>query len=112
TDRDLFLREIEENSASIRQMTGITASHLCYPSGIYDSEFIPWLKDVGIVSATTCDSGLASDKSNRHLLPRIIDTSTLSLTEFEGWVSGVSGMLPRRPSYLSMVIPAHIIDII
>jgi len=95
-DRQLFLREIEDNRKSIKDMTGTTASHFCYPSGQYDLTFLPWLRDAGVVSATTCDLGLASPASNPLLLPRLIDVSALSAIEFEGWLTGVSVALPRR----------------
>ncbi len=96
-DRTLFAREIEENRNSIRQMTGRTASHFCYPSGVTNALFLPWLKESGVISATTCESGLASRKSNPLMLPRLLDTWTLSDVEFAGWLSGISSVLPRRP---------------
>ena len=95
-DRDLFLREIEDNRSSIREMTGISPSHLCYPSGVWDSKFLPWLKEAGIQSATTCEFGLASRGSNPLLLPRLLDVSALSPIEFESWLSGIAVALPRR----------------
>jgi len=95
-DRGLFLREIEDNRRSIREMTGSNASHFCYPSGVYNPAFLPWLKEAGIRSATTCDLGLASRNSNPLLLPRFLDVSSLSPVEFAGWLSGVSAALPQR----------------
>lgn len=95
-DRKLFLREIEDNRNSIRMMTGTTASHFCYPSGAYDPAFLPWLKESGVVSATTCEPGLASRSSHSLLLPRILDSSTMAPLEFESWLTGISTGLPRR----------------
>jgi peptidoglycan/xylan/chitin deacetylase (PgdA/CDA1 family) len=95
-DRDLFLREIEDNRNHIRDLTGKTATHFCYPSGDYDPAFLPWLKEAGIVSATTCDTGLASPHSDPLLLPRMLDVSSLSSVEFEGWLTGISAAFPRR----------------
>src|SRR5260221_2611057 len=43
-DRELFLREIEDNRKSIQEMTGKNPTHFCYPSGVYDLEFLPWLR--------------------------------------------------------------------
>jgi peptidoglycan/xylan/chitin deacetylase (PgdA/CDA1 family) len=94
--RKLFLREIEDNRTSIHEMTGQQASHFCYPSGVYDLRFLPWLQEAGIVSATTCEPGFASRGSNPLLLPRFLDNSTLSSIEFEGWLTGISAALPRR----------------
>ncbi len=95
-NRELFLREIEDNRQSIHQMTGKLPSHFCYPSGVWDHTFLPWLKEAGIESATTCEFGLASRSSNRLLLPRLVDVSALSPIEFESWLTGISVALPRR----------------
>lgn len=95
-DRSLFLREIEDNRNNIEAMTGASASHFCYPSGVYDEAFLPWLEEAGVVSATTCDAGFASRQSHPLLLPRLLDASALSDIEFEGWLTGVAAALPRR----------------
>lgn len=95
-DRDFFLREIEDNRVRIQQMTGKRASHFCYPSGVYDPMFLPWLREAGVVSATTCEMGFAARSSNRLLLPRFLDNESLSDIEFESWLTGVSMALPRR----------------
>jgi peptidoglycan/xylan/chitin deacetylase (PgdA/CDA1 family) len=95
-DRQLFLREIEDNRQSIRDMTGKNPTHFCYPSGVYDQKFLPWLREAGVVSATTCESGFASRSSNQLLLPRFLDNATLSPIEFESWLTGISAALPQR----------------
>src|SRR5262245_662818 len=95
-DRNLFIREIEDNRQSIVSMTGKSASHFCYPSGVHDPAFLPWLSESGVRSATTCDPGFASVSSDPLLLPRILDNSGLSPIEFESWLTGVSAVLPRR----------------
>jgi peptidoglycan/xylan/chitin deacetylase (PgdA/CDA1 family) len=95
-DRELFLGEIEDNRHSIQAMTGVRPSHFCYPSGVYDPRFLPWLREAGIVSATTCETGFASRSSNQLLLPRFLDSAALSSIEFESWLTGVSAALPRR----------------
>lgn len=95
-DRELFLKEIEDNRKSITEMTGKQPSHFCYPSGIWNPTFLPWLTEAGIESATTCEIGLATPQSNPLLLPRLVDVSGLSPIEFEGWLTGMSTVLPRR----------------
>ena len=95
-DRELFLREIEDNRNSIEEMTGKNPTHFCYPSGVYDLTFLPWLREAGVISATTCESGFASRSSNQLLLPRFLDNATLSPIEFESWLTGVSAALPQR----------------
>ena len=95
-DRQLFLREIEDNRRSIQEMTGKRPTHFCYPSGVYDLKFLPWLREAGVVSGTTCDLGFASRSSGRLLLPRLLDNASLSSIEFESWLTGISAALPRR----------------
>lgn len=98
TDRELFMREIRDNRESIRSITGTSATHFCYPSGEYYDFFVPWLKEMGVESATTCDTDLATRNSNPYFLPRLVDNSNLSPVEFEGWLVGVSAVLPQRRS--------------
>jgi peptidoglycan/xylan/chitin deacetylase (PgdA/CDA1 family) len=95
-ERGAFAREIEDNRRCLIEMTGTTADHFCYPSGVYAPEFFPWLRELGVRSATTCDTGIASPDTNPLLLPRLIDTSNLSPVEFESWMAGVGALLPIR----------------
>ena len=95
-NRELFVREIDDNRKRIEQMTGQRPTHFCYPSGVYDRAFLPWLEECGVVSATTCEVGFASLNSHRLLLPRVLDNQGLSPIEFESWLTGVSAVLPRR----------------
>ncbi len=99
-DRSAFLKEIADNRSSIQTMTGSASAavHFCYPSGVHKPRFLPWLQEAGIVSATTCAVGLASARSNPLLLPRLLDSSTLSSIQFESWLTGVGCFLPRRPA--------------
>lgn len=98
-DRELFFREIIENRQYIREMTGIEGTHFCYPSGVYDLAFLPWLRELGVASATTCENGLASTADDPLLLPRIADHPGLDEVEFESSLAGIStGLLRRRAS--------------
>ena len=97
SDYESFTREILENRERIERLTGRPATHFCYPSGIYRPEFWPWLREVGVVSATTCDPGLATFGTDPLLLPRIVDTSSFNAVEFEAWLSGTAAVLPRKP---------------
>ena len=89
-DKHLFVGEIADNSREIEAMTGRRPRHFCYPSGVYESAFLPWLSEQGIVSATTCEAGIASRSSHPLLLPRVIDHCGLSPIEIEGCLSGLS----------------------
>jgi len=97
-DSSLFAREIEDNR-SVLATAGLDPAHLvhfCYPSGVHHPEFLPWLREAGVVSATTCVAGMASRRDEPLLLPRIIDTMLTPEVEFEAWASGVRGLLNRR----------------
>jgi peptidoglycan/xylan/chitin deacetylase (PgdA/CDA1 family) len=88
-DPALFLREICENRNSIREFTGRDPLHFCYPSGDYAPEVLPWLRESGVASATTCDVGLARPHSEPLQLPRILDGQQVSRLQFEAWISGL-----------------------
>ena len=95
-DRTLFAREIIDNRNFLAEVGQPSADHFCYPSGVYEERFLPWLSDLGVQSATTCDPGLATRTTPSLLLPRIVVPSALSDIEFEGWLQGFSHVLPRR----------------
>jgi peptidoglycan/xylan/chitin deacetylase (PgdA/CDA1 family) len=90
-DRDLFEREVRDNRERIREYTGSEPTHFCYPSGDYAYEFLPWLRGLGVKSATTCELGLAKQDSEPLLLPRFLDATDVGEIEFESWLSGVRG---------------------
>jgi peptidoglycan/xylan/chitin deacetylase (PgdA/CDA1 family) len=94
-DEMLFRHEIRENRERCRA-AGSDPVHFCYPSGAWRPEFQSWLQIEGVISATTCDTGLADAKSNPLVLPRFVDTSGRSNLEFESWLSGVGHFLSRR----------------
>ncbi len=96
-DPRLFLHEVEENRNFINKYTNSSASHFCYPSGMYDPYQFPLLREAGVVSATSCEPGLATSDTNPLALPRLVDTGSLDQVEFEGWLCGISSLLPRRP---------------
>jgi peptidoglycan/xylan/chitin deacetylase (PgdA/CDA1 family) len=96
-DEKLFLREIEDNRRAITSSAAARpVTHFCYPSGEYKTEFFPWMKAANVVSATTCETALSTPETNRFLLPRLVDTCSLSEVEFEGWLAGISHFLPQR----------------
>jgi peptidoglycan/xylan/chitin deacetylase (PgdA/CDA1 family) len=97
TESEAFAREIDENRQAILSMTGEPpATHFCYPSGVTHPSFPGWLRELGVVSATTCFPGIASPSSDPLYLPRLIDTVNVTDVEFESWLTGASAFLPRR----------------
>jgi len=97
-DAMLFARELHDNKRELAEMTGSAAPmvHFCYPSGEYRASFLPWLREAGIESATTCDPGLATSADDPLLLPRFVDTAHQCEATFEAWTSGFALTLPRR----------------
>lgn len=92
-DRTLFEREIIQNRQYIAAITGAPTRHFCYPSGSYLKDCPEWLRELGILSATTCEAGIAAPDSNPYLLPRFIDTTLTTAADFDAWVSGVGALL-------------------
>jgi peptidoglycan/xylan/chitin deacetylase (PgdA/CDA1 family) len=101
-DRTLFEREIRDNREAIEAMTKTRPLHFCYPGGDYDMMFLPWLAEQGVISATTCEPGLASSDSQPLLLERFIDTTGQTELEFESWLTGVRGLLAGGVSLASL----------
>lgn len=100
-DATLFRRELDENAAVIHELTGRAPRHFCYPSGHARPEFLPWLREAGVLSSTTCVPGLASRHVDPLLLPRLIDTTQTPGETFVAWVTGVAACLPTRTRTLA-----------
>ena len=92
----LFRREIADNRDRIQSLTGKLPRHFCYPSGVYRKEFPSWLAEENVLSATTCDVGLAQPDDNPLLLSRFVDTAGRTQVEFESWLSGLGALIAFR----------------
>jgi peptidoglycan/xylan/chitin deacetylase (PgdA/CDA1 family) len=92
----LFRKEIQDNRSRIRDLTATEPIHFCYPSGVYSPAFLPWLREEHVVSATTCDAGLAERQTEGLLLPRFVDHQHRTHIEFESWLTGVGDLLAIR----------------
>jgi hypothetical protein len=64
---------------------------------VTDPRFLPWLRELGIASAVTCEPGLVSRSTDPLMLPRVVDSWLMTQIEFEGWLTGLSAFLPRVP---------------
>jgi peptidoglycan/xylan/chitin deacetylase (PgdA/CDA1 family) len=101
----LFSREIRENREHILELALANPIHFCYPGGIYQPAFLPWLRAEQVVSATTCDSGLCTRQSESLLLPRFVDSQRRTQLEFESWTAGVGHLLALRRTAAQTYIP-------
>lgn len=95
-NKAVFRQSIQRNADELRRITGRVCRHLAYPGGTYSAEHPEWLRELGIESATTCETGFVSVKSSPLLLPRVMDTSSFSMAELGSWVTGVAGLFPHR----------------
>ena len=95
-ERGRFVQEIDDNLLRLRQISAVPARHYCYPEGTFFPEFPGWLRELGIESATTCQPGIAGRRTDRFLLPRLVDTTNLTGYEFRAWLSGLASLLPHR----------------
>jgi peptidoglycan/xylan/chitin deacetylase (PgdA/CDA1 family) len=94
--RALFQREIVQNRQYIQAVTNTAPRHFCYPCGVWLDDYPRWLGNAGVVSATTCDPGLATRDTDPYLLPRFLDASSRPDAEFGAWISGFTSILPQR----------------
>lgn len=97
-EREKFIAEIDQNRRLIQDMTDTDERrvHFCYPSGANRPDFLAWLSEAGVRSATTCIHGFSNRSSNPLLLPRLLDQYSLSDDEFEAWVTGFAMLMPKR----------------
>lgn len=96
-ERESFRNYVLMNQRRIQALgNGKGRWHFCYPSGICHPELAAWLREMNIHSAVTCETALATARSDRMFLPRVLDGSHLAECEFVSWVSGTAALLPRR----------------
>ena len=92
--------EIRQNRNAIKDLTGIEPIHFCYPSGRHSPWHPDWLARLGVVSATTCDSGFNASGASLLLLKRYLDSESTSDIEFEAEITGVRELLRRMRSFI------------
>jgi peptidoglycan/xylan/chitin deacetylase (PgdA/CDA1 family) len=92
-DLEQTQQEIEENRAVLEPLLGRQCLHLCYPSGVYTPEQWPWLQDLGIQSATTCENGLNDATTPRYALRRFLDRENVQAIEFEAELCGFAELV-------------------
>jgi peptidoglycan/xylan/chitin deacetylase (PgdA/CDA1 family) len=99
-DRVQANEEILLNRSYLARLVSTPLIHFCYPSGVYHERQIPWLKELGIVTATTLLPGLNFRRTPPHELRRILDGEPVSQIEFEAEMSGFMELLRRGRSLL------------
>lgn len=100
-NRERFIREIEDNRSRLPASASVPARHFCYPGGFHLPPFPAWLRECGVLSATTCQPGIVDRDSDPWLLPRLVDGTELTDCEFRCWLTGLAAMLPHRRHEMS-----------
>ena len=93
-DPKLVEKEISDNRRALASVKA-PLQHFCYPSGIYNPRQWPWLKALGIKSATTCKPGLNYSNTPRYELRRFLDSEDISEIVFEAELCGLLELLRR-----------------
>ena len=99
--RERMFSELQDNHRRIATFTSNEPRHFCYTGGFYLPEYLVYLKEYGMLSATTCKPGLCTARTNPLLLPRLVDTMGISDLEFRAWLKGTADLLPKRPTEMS-----------
>lgn len=94
-DPSLCRVELDENRRILERELGGRFEHFCYPSGIYSTEQWPLLRDLGIASATTCDTGLVRAEDSPFGLRRFLNGEMVTDIEFEAELYGFAELLRR-----------------
>ena len=91
-----FRREIDDNRGAMQDyVRDKPLRHFCYPSGVYTADQVRWLADAGVVSATTCNPGLAGPGHSPWILPRLVDTQDVTDAKFAAWAHGIGHIIRR-----------------
>jgi peptidoglycan/xylan/chitin deacetylase (PgdA/CDA1 family) len=98
--QERMFAELNDNRSRLEAYASTAPQHFCYAGGFYLPEYPEYLTAYGIRSATTCDRGMCTARTNPMLLPRLIDTMGMSELEFRAWLAGTASFLPQRAGAL------------
>lgn len=102
TSKTALNKELTDNKNSIQKTTEKRLVHFCFPSGYYENMHLSWLKEQGIISATTCKPGLNYSNTPLLELNRFLDGENISAIEFEAELSGFTELLRKSRSFFKM----------
>lgn len=94
-DRAVVEYELRRNRESLAALPVTELAHLCYPSNEWYPEQLPWLRELGIRSGTTCETGMNPPGSEPLLLRRFLDGECVAEIEFLAELSGFADLLRR-----------------
>jgi Polysaccharide deacetylase len=87
--------DIRDNIAVLSPLVGKPLEHFCYPSGSFQADQWPTLREFGIKSAMTLEPGMNHRAAPLLGLRRFIDGSNVSLVEFEAQLCGFMDLAAR-----------------
>lgn len=91
-----FKQEISENINFLQNIKLKNAlQHFCYPSGEYYLPQLPWLKESGVITATTVFSGMLTPTTEHLQIPRLLDGEDVHQLEFEAELCGLATFLRK-----------------
>ena len=96
-------REIQDNRAVLEPLVGKPLNHFCYPSGEWSEKHLPWLEDLGVKSATTCDVGFNEPDAHPLTLKRVFDSAEVSDVQFDAEMNGYLELLRRTKASVKRV---------
>ena len=88
TDHATLVREVTDNRTALGRVLSRPRTHFCYPGGVYHPRVWPWLKELGIETATTCRHGLNYRNGNPLELFRFLDGENVAPLEFDAELAG------------------------
>ncbi len=94
-DFDVVRREIADNRDVLEPVATRPLEHLCYPSSEHYSEQFEWMRDLGIVSGTTCDTGFVRRGDDPYRLGRILDGECVPDIELQAEMFGFLELVRR-----------------
>lgn len=99
--RERMFAELADNHRRIAAVTPNEPRHFCYTGGFYLPQHPVFLKEYGMLTATTCKPGMCTSRTDQMTLPRLVDTANLSDLEFRAWLAGTASLLPHHPHRMS-----------
>jgi peptidoglycan/xylan/chitin deacetylase (PgdA/CDA1 family) len=85
--------EISDNRTALEQAGATNLRHFCYPSGIFAPQHAPWLRALGVDSATTTVPGRWTPQCDPYFVPRFVESEAYSDELVEAELAGAQDLL-------------------
>jgi peptidoglycan/xylan/chitin deacetylase (PgdA/CDA1 family) len=88
-ERSEAREEVTANRAYLDHVRAVPRRHFCYPSGAYTTPQLTWLRELDVLTATTCEPGLNYPDQDRLQLNRILDSQDIPEVWFKALLDGL-----------------------